>query len=178
MDEDLSTCFRVSEEAPTKRPASQTDRYRLAASAAVPTSSQRLPDGRQMARCRIDRVATARYPAVSGRHSVGRRRCRDPAGDVLARIPRKVPRPRTSPVVCHAWRNCSKRVDPRTRDHRRNRWYVRLAATTRTSVASISNRSRRCEPWNTWFRKASTFRFRKATSIQKGDYSGRQPRAA
>ena len=67
------------------------------------------------------------------------------AGDILARISMEIrPRPATSPAVCRVLRNSSRRAVRRTTRLSRNpRARCSSAATTRTSSASRSSRTKR-----------------------------------
>ena len=78
--------------------------------------------------------------AGAGRDALGRGRPDVQAGDVLARVAARRPRPATSPAVCRGWRSCSRRASPRKmRSSRRSLAGSCSARTIRPSARSASS---------------------------------------
>ena len=91
------------------------------------------------------------------------------AGDVVARIPVRVPRPKTSPVVCHGWQNCSRHgVQKITLSLRKSMAMCALVRITKTSGALVSSlRTRALSRLNIWSPRANIFRSAKATLFKR-----------
>ena len=104
------------------------------------------------------------------------------AGDVVARIPREGPRPRTLPVVCHGLRNSFEARRPK--DHAiiaEIDGYVRFGKDYKNKrrIAIDPAGREHGSRSSTWCPRASTFRLQEGDFIQEGRlHHGRQPSAA